>query len=184
MSALLSALQAEFALKDLESLDYFLGVEVQHSDEGLCLSQKKYTTDLLQRAGMHKCKPVSTPPATSTKLSVHDGTTLSPQDATRYRSIVGALQYLTLTRPDISYVVNKVCQFLHSSASAHWSAVKRILCFLKHTIDSAFLIRPSSSTLVSVFSDADWAGCNDDRKSTGVFAIFLGPNLISWCAKK
>jgi hypothetical protein len=91
MSALLSALQAEFALKDLESLDYFLGVEVQHSDEGLCLSQKKYTTNLLQRAGMLKCKWVSTPLTTITKLSVHDRTALSHEDATRYRSIVGAL---------------------------------------------------------------------------------------------
>jgi hypothetical protein len=98
--------------------------------------------------GYAKCKPVSTPLATSTKLSVHDGTTLSPEDATRYHSIVGALQYLTLTRPDISYAINKVCQFLHSPMSAHWSVVKRILHFLKHT--NSFILRrlhigPSSS---------------------------------------
>jgi hypothetical protein len=183
-AGLLRALQGDFALKDLGPLHYFLGIEVKQTADGLCLSQHKYTSDLLQRAGMLQCKPVPTPLASSTMLSAVDGTPLSPDDATKYRSIVGALQYLTLTRPDISFSVNKVCQYLHAPTSAHLSAVKRILRFLKHTINSAFLIRPSSSTMVSAFSDADWAGCTDDRKSTGGFAVFLGPNLISWCAKK
>jgi hypothetical protein len=174
----------DFALKDLGPLHYFLGIEVARTANGLCLSQKKYTNDLLQRAGMRACKPTPTPIATSTKLLSKDGTTFSPDDATKYRSLVGALQYVTLTRPDISFAVNKVCQFLHCPTTVHWSAVKRILHFLKHTINSAFLIRPSPSTMVSAFSDADWAGCTDDRKSTGGFAVFLGPNLISWCAKK
>jgi hypothetical protein len=98
---------------------------------------------------------------------------------TTYRSIVGAIQYLTLTHPDISFAVNKVCQYLHSPTMVHLSAVKRILRFLKHTMDTGIVIRPSSSTMVSAFSDAD-----DDRKSTGGFGVFLSPNLISWCAKK
>jgi hypothetical protein len=91
---------------------------------------------------------------------------------------------LTLTHLDISYVVKKVCQYLHAPRSAHWTTVKHILCFLKHSIDYVFLIRPSSSTMVSAFSNADWAGCTNDRKSTDGFAVFVGPNLISWCAKK
>jgi hypothetical protein len=133
---------------------------------------------------MLSCKPASTSPFCSTKISAHNGDPLSPEDATWYRSIVGALQYLTLTHPDISFAVNKVCQYLYSPTSVHWTAVKCILHFLKHTMDSAFLIRRSPSTMVSAFSDVDLAGCTYDRKSTGGFAVFPGSNLISWCAKK
>jgi hypothetical protein len=156
VSDLLSALQHDFALKDLGPLHYFLGIEVKQTKDGLHLSQKKYTTDLLQRVGMFACKPVSTPLATSTKLSAHDGDLLSSKDATKYRSIVGVLQYLTLTRPDTSYVVNKVCQYLHAPRSVHWTAVKRILRFLKYSIDYVFMIRPSPSTMANAFSDVDW----------------------------
>jgi hypothetical protein len=184
ITSLLSDLQSEFALKDLGDLHYFLGIEVSHTKEGIYLSQKKYTVDVLQRARMTTCKLVNTPLSCSSKLSAHDGEILSSEDATRYRNIVGALQYLTLTRSDIAFTVNKVCQYLHAPTTIHWTAVKRILRFLKHTMDSVFLIRWSPSTMVSAFSDADWAGCTDDRKSTGGFAVFFGSNLISWCAKK
>jgi hypothetical protein len=177
-------LQQELALKDLGHLHYFLGIKVSHAKEGIYLSQRKYTMDILQRAGMLSCKPSPTPLSCSTKISAHIGDPLSSEDATRYRSIVGALQYLTLTRPDISFAINKVCQYLHSPTIVHWMAAKHILRFLKNTMDSAFLIRRSPSTMVSAFSDADWVGSTDDRKSTGGFAVFFGPNLISWCAKK
>jgi hypothetical protein len=105
-------------------------------------------------------------------------------DATRYRSIVGALQYLTLTHPDISFAVYKVCQYLHSPTTDHWMAVKRILQFLKHSLGYGLHIQSPPSSMLSAFSDVDWVGCMDDRKSTRGFAVFLGPNLISWCAKK
>jgi hypothetical protein len=103
VSDLLSALQKDFTLKDLSSLHYFLGVEVKQNKDDLHLSQKKYNMDLLQPIGMINCKPVTTLLATSTKLSAYDGDLLSSEDATKYRNIVGAMQYLTLTRPDIAY---------------------------------------------------------------------------------
>jgi hypothetical protein len=109
VSDLLGALQNYFALKDLGSLHYFLGIEVTQTRDGLQLSQKKYTNYLLQRVGMVACKPVSTPLATSTKVLAHDGDLLSSEDATKYHSRVCALQYLILTRPDIAYAVNNVC---------------------------------------------------------------------------
>ena len=115
--ALLQDLKQEFALKDLGDLHYFLGIEVSKVKDGIVLSQGKYASELLQRVGMTQCKPVSTPLPTSEKLSLYDGEVLGPEDATRYRSIVGALQYLTLTRPDIAFSVNKVCQFLHKKNS-------------------------------------------------------------------
>jgi hypothetical protein len=116
---LLQELQHDFTLKYLSNLHYFLGIEVFHAKEGIYLSQKKYTIDILKHVGMLSCKPTSTPLSCSTKISAHDGDPLSPEDATRYRNIVDALQYLTLTRPDISFAVNKVCQYLHSPTSVH-----------------------------------------------------------------
>ena len=97
---------------------------------------------------------------------------------------MGALQYLTLTRLDISFAVNKVCQYLHAPNTAHWTTVKRIVRYIKYTVSLGLQFRRSSSTLVSAFSDADWAGCSDDRKSTRGFAVFFGSNLISWRARK
>ena len=133
---------------------------------------------------MASCKPMSTPLSTSEKLSAYEGVPLSSEDSTRYRSIVGALQYLTLTRPDIAFSVNKVCQFLHSPTDVHWAAVKRILRYLKQDTKVGLKITKSASMLISGFSDADWAGSLDDRRSTGGYAIFLGSNLVSWSARK
>jgi histone deacetylase 1/2 len=94
--------------------------------------------------------------ATSDKLSRHDGTPLQAADVTRYRSVVGALQYLTHTRPDISFSVNKVCQFIQAPTDVHWTTVKRILRYLKHTSSLGLLIQRSSTLLLSGFVDADW----------------------------
>lgn len=118
-SALLRDLQKEFALKDLGDAHYFLGIEVKKTYDGLLLTQERYTTDILKRVGMLTCKPTNTPISTSEKLSAYEGDPLGIEDATRYRSIVGALQYLTLTRLDISFSVNKVCRFLHAPTTSH-----------------------------------------------------------------
>ena len=128
--ALLKDLQRDFALKDLGDLHYFLRIEVKRVSDGLILSQEKYATDILKRSGMHNAKPVDTPLSTSEKLRLTDGSPLGPDDSTKYRSLVGALQYLTLTRPDISFAVNKVCQFLHAPTTVHFSSVKRILRYV------------------------------------------------------
>jgi histone deacetylase 1/2 len=181
---LLSDLQAEFALKDLGDLHFFLGIEVKKVQNGLLLSQQWYAADILSRSGMNKCKEIDTPMLSTEKLSATVGTPLGPDDVTKYRSLVGALQYLTLTRPDICFAVNKVCQFLHSPTTVHWTAIKRILRYVQGTLTLGLTIKSSKSMIVSGFSDADWAGDVDDRKSTGGFAVFLGDNLISWSARK
>ncbi|KAK1613214.1 hypothetical protein QYE76_036887 [Lolium multiflorum] len=182
---LISQLRSEFSVKDLGVLHYFLGIEVLSPTPGsLLLRQRKYAMELLARAGMLKCTPVTTPMASSERLCSTDGDPLSPEEATQYRSIVGGLQYLTVTRPDLSFVVNKVCQYLHDPRTPHWSAVKRILRYVRYTVDSGLQLWSSSSTLLSAFSDADWAGSMDDRRSTGGYAIFYGGNLIAWSARK
>jgi hypothetical protein len=101
--------------------------------DGLLVTQEKYASDLLKRVGMSNCKHVASPLSTSEKLFVHEGTPLGAKDATNYRSVVGALQYLTLTRAGIAFPINKVCQFLHAPTIIHWAAVKRILRYVKQS---------------------------------------------------
>lgn len=126
--------------------------------------------------------PCPSPMVTHLSLSLHDG---DPMDnPALYRMIVGALQYATITRPDLAFAVNKVSQFMHSPTTSHWAAVKRILRYINGTLTHGICIKPSTSLTLHAYSDADWAGCPDDRRSTSGFAIFLGPNLISWSAKK
>ncbi|KAK1662393.1 hypothetical protein QYE76_050552 [Lolium multiflorum] len=155
---LVSALSGDFAVKDLGALHYFLGLEVSRSSAGLTLTQQKYALDLLRRAGMLKCKHATTPMSATDRMSALDGDTLSPDDATEYRSLVGGLQYLTITRPDVSDAVNRVCQYLHAPRTSHWSAVKRILRYICFTASYGLLLQPAPSCALSAFSDADWAG--------------------------
>ncbi|XP_042982037.1 uncharacterized protein LOC122311522 isoform X1 [Carya illinoinensis] len=182
ISSVLHSLHSSFPVKDLGPLRFFLGLEINKFSNGLHLSQTKYICDLLKRTNMDLAKPVSSPMAFSTRLSLTDGPDFS--DPTLYRSTVGSLQYLSLTRPDIAFAVNKICQFMHAPKLPHWQAVKRILRYLKQTAHYGLHIQPSSTYTLQAFSDADWAGCPDDRRSTGGFCIFLGPNLISWGSKK
>jgi hypothetical protein len=107
ISQLISNLSQEFAVKDLGHLKYFLGIEAHQLPAGLLLSQSQYIFNLLQRTKMLDAKPVSSPMSSSQKLSLFSGAAYS--EPSKYRSVVGALQYLSLTRPDISFAVNKVC---------------------------------------------------------------------------
>lgn len=127
-------------------------------------------------------KPISSPRATSLKLSQFDSPSFT--DATLYWSLVGRLQYLSLTRPDISFAVNKSCQFMHDPKDSHCVAVKRILRYLKDTINFGLLFKPQSCFQLHKYSDADWGGSLDDKKSTGGYCIYLGKHLISWSFKK
>ncbi|XP_043714742.1 uncharacterized mitochondrial protein AtMg00810-like [Telopea speciosissima] len=171
-----------FAIKDLGRLNYFLEINVEWMIDGIVLCQEQYIYNLLHRTKMLDCKSVSTPAATSTTLSQYGGEPMT--DPTQYRSVVGALQYDTLTRPDIQNAVNRVCQYMHNPSTTHWMAVKRILRYLKSTISHGIKIHRNAKIELSAFSDADWAGSPDDRKSTGGYAIFLGNNIISWSSKK
>lgn len=139
---------------------------MQRNKDGLLLCQGRYAYEILQHVNMSSCKPINTPLATAEKLSKIDGEPLGADGATRYRSIVRALQYLTLTRPDISFSINKICQFLHCPTMVHFAAVKRILRYIKGTLNVGLKIRKTSSMLLSAFADADWAGYPDDHSST------------------
>ncbi|XP_039787043.1 uncharacterized mitochondrial protein AtMg00810-like [Panicum virgatum] len=126
-------LQSAFAVKDMRPVSYFLGIDVQRNCEGFLLSQSSYALDVLDRAGMSNCKPVAMPAKTSSKASSSDGVPLSKTDVSWYRSMAGALQYLTLTRSDIAYAVQQACLHMHAPTVAHSALLKRIPRYIKGT---------------------------------------------------
>lgn len=178
---LVQLLSSEFKLRDLGNVHYFLCIEVQSIGMGLMLRQQKYILDILTRAGMTSCNPVDTPVSPS-KLALQSDHPFS--DPTRFRQIMGALQYLTFTRPDIYFVVNKVCQYMHAPTDSYWAAVKCILRCLKGTASYGFQITRGTSFSLHGFTDVDWAGSIDDRKSTGGYLVFFGQTPISWKSGK
>ncbi|GKV26434.1 hypothetical protein SLEP1_g35734 [Rubroshorea leprosula] len=182
ISYLINKLGEKFSLKDLGELNLFLGVEAIKTSAGLFLSQHRYINDLLQKSKMDGAKTVATP-MSSLSLSPHNG---SPTlfDAIAYRKLVGSLQYLSSTRPDISFVVNKLSQYMHCPTELHWQAVKHILRYLKGTMFHGLLIRSSSNLALHAFSDSDWAGDKDTFASTTGYLVFLGATPISWKASK
>lgn len=144
--------------------------------------QCKYILDLLTKTNMLDAKPVTTPLPTAPKLTLHGATKLD--DATEYKSVVGSLQYLAFTRPDIAFAVNRLSQFMHQPTSDHWQAVKRVLRYLAGTTTHGIFLQANSPMLLHAFSNADWAGDSDDYLSTNAYVIYLGSNPISWSSKK
>ncbi|GJS53965.1 ribonuclease H-like domain-containing protein [Tanacetum coccineum] len=163
LQQIIRSLHHEFAMTDLGPLNYFLGISVTRDSSGLFLSQKKYAIEILDRAHMNNCNPSRTPIDTESKLG-SDGDLIS--DPTLYRSLVGSLQYLTFTRPDISYAVQQVCLYMPDHQEPHFSALKRILLYVHGTLDYGLLLFSSSTIDLVAYSDVDWAGCPTTRCST------------------
>ncbi|RVW86108.1 putative mitochondrial protein [Vitis vinifera] len=155
---------------------------IAQSSFGVVLSQRKYALDILEEIGMLDCKPVDTPMDPNVKLVPGQGEPLG--DPGRYRRLVGKLNYLTITRPDISFPVSVVSQFLQSPCDSHWDAVIRILRYIKSTPGQGVLYENRGHTEVVGYTDADWAGSPTDRRSTSGYCVFIGGNLISWKSKK
>jgi len=177
---------SNFSLKQLGKLDYFLGIEIKSVADGTILqTQSKYIRDLLQKTKMAEAQPIYSPMTANCKLT-KAGTDLF-SDPSLYRSVVGALQYITVTRPELSYVVKKVCQFMANPMDSHWTAVKRILRYLKGSIHHGlhFKTAPSSQPFtIKALCDVDWASDPDDRRSTSGAVIYFGPNWVLWGSKK
>ena len=171
---LLHDLAAMFPIKDMGYPHYFLGVELLHTESGLQLSQRKYILDLLVKAKMDGIKPVTTPMTTSHNLLRKH---FDPfKDPTLFRQLVGSLQYLSITRPDIGFVIGKLSQMKHDLSNDHWLALKRVLRYLKGTIQFGLCFSKNSDSQLRVFTNVDWASCLDDRRSTTGYVIFFGSN--------
>lgn len=165
-------------MKDLGTLHFFLGIQVQHTSHGLFLSQSKYVTDLLDRAKMTRAKPTKTPLPASSQLSQHDhGDPIN--NVSEFQQLVGALQYCNLTRPDISFSVKQLCQFMHNPTTTQ----QRVIHYLKGSINHGLHFGKGFAQL-NAYNDSDWVRSPDDRRSTTRYAIYFGPYLINWSTKK
>ncbi|KAE8669333.1 hypothetical protein F3Y22_tig00112249pilonHSYRG00290 [Hibiscus syriacus] len=175
-------LSVRFQMKELGQLKHFLGLEVDRTHEGIFLCQQKYAKDLLKRFGMLECKSTSTPMEPNIKMCAHEGKDL--EDAIMYRQLVGSLIYLTLTRPDISYAVGVMSRFMQNPKKPHLEAVRRILRYVKNTIDYGLLYKKGEDCKLVGYCDADYAGDHDTRRSTTGYVFKLGSGTISWCSKR
>ncbi|XP_019161991.1 PREDICTED: uncharacterized protein LOC109158510 [Ipomoea nil] len=175
-------LDATFKIKDLGSLGYFLGIEAHISNERLNLCQRKYALDILNEAGFLSCKPVSTPMVPGHQFQKEGGTLL--EDANSYRRLVGRLLCLTATRPDITYAVQQLSQFVDTPTNEHLVAAHYVLRYIKKALGQGIFYPRNGAMQLNVFSDYDWATCPETRKSVTSFCIFLDSALVSWRTKK
>ncbi|KAL0324698.1 UNVERIFIED_CONTAM: Retrovirus-related Pol polyprotein from transposon RE2 [Sesamum calycinum] len=171
-----------FTIKDLGPTKYFLGLQLPRSDHGLLVFQTKYLADILEDANMMDAKPTSTPIPPGFKFSHDDGSLLPSPD--KYRRHVGHLLYLRFSRPDISFSVQQLSQFLQHPRTSHWAAAIHVLRYLKGTISLGLFFSAHSSLQLSAYSDTSWAACLDSRRSVTGSCVFLGSSLISWKTKK
>ncbi|XP_026411203.1 uncharacterized protein LOC113306489 [Papaver somniferum] len=179
-------LHSRFDIKDLGILKYFLGLEIAYSKKGIFLNQRKYVLDLLKATGKLGVKPCDTPTESGNKLD-NDGDVL--KDIGSYQRLVGKLIYLTVTIPDITYAVSLVSRYMHAPRVKHLNAVTRILQYLKGSPGRGVVMTKNeaysiSSYCITAYSDAEYAGCPVDRKSTTGYCIFFGGNLVTWKSKK
>lgn len=173
-------LYSQFHMKDLGPLRYFLGIEVDQVPQGLFLSQKKYTLDLLHSYNMHGCKPLKLP--MDPKLQLHTGNPLPKAEP--YQRLIGKLIYLTITRPDISYTVHVLSQFMYSPIDVQYQAAIRVLRYLSGSSSQSIFLTNTSNAQLTAYCDSDWAGCPTTRRSTSGFCILLGTSPLSWKAKR
>ncbi|GJY42000.1 ribonuclease H-like domain-containing protein [Tanacetum coccineum] len=174
---IIASLHSEFAMTDFGSLNYFLGISAQRSASGLFLSQSKFAEEILERAHMQNYNPCRTPVDTESNL----GSGGEPiNDPILYRSLVGALQYLTFTRLDLSYVVQQVCLYMHDPHDSHFTALKRILRHVRGTLDYGLQLHVSSTTQLTAYADTDWAGCPVILSRSSAKAEYQGVAKTAW----
>ncbi|KAE8657590.1 hypothetical protein F3Y22_tig00116989pilonHSYRG00496 [Hibiscus syriacus] len=172
----------EFEMIDMGLMAYYLGIEVKQQNDGIFISQESYAKEILKKFKMENCKPISTPAEYGIKMTKHEeGESVDPKF---FKSLVGSLRYLTCTRPDILHAVGLVSRYMESPTTTHFKATKRILCYLKGTIDFDLFYSVSNNYKLVGYSDSDWGGDIDNRRSTTGFVFFMGDIAFTWMSKK
>ncbi|PKI54422.1 hypothetical protein CRG98_025209 [Punica granatum] len=169
-------------MADLGKLRYFLGIEVARQSDSLFLCQRKYILDILQECGMLGARPATFPMEQHLRLSSDSGDDLP--DPSCYHRLIGRLIYLTITRPELSYSIHILSQFMHRPKQLHWDAALRVLRYLKQSPGSGLLLHRPSSLFITAYCDSDWAACPMTRRSLTGYFILLGGCPISWKTKK
>jgi hypothetical protein len=164
-------------MKDLGELCYFLNIEVIQSPKGIWLLQRQYALKKLSKYGMTGCKPISIPLEQNVKLSVDEGDLA--EDTTMYKCIVGSLIYMTITTPDLNYAVGVVSQFMQTPRKPHLDAVRRILRYIKHTLQCGIFYETKSQLQVHGYMDANWVGNVLDKRSTSGFMFSFGSGDVN-----
>lgn len=182
LTTLRSRVQKEFTIKDLGPLKYFLGLEIARSKTGISICQRKYALGILEDTGLLACKPSVVPMDPTVTLSSETGVHLP--SATPYRELIGRLLYLTITRPDITFAIHKLSQFLANPTDLHLQAAHRIVHYLKSNPVQGLFYSISTDLCLNAFSDADWGNCPDSRRSVSGYCVYLGTSLIHWKSKK
>lgn len=183
MAQVTEFLSSHFKIKDLSSLNYFLGIQIIRLAAGIFMNQKKYVTDLLQEFTHLSLKSATVPMDQHHEL-LKDTNSLLLIDVTAYRRLVGELIYLTISRHDLAYFVHVLAQFMNSPHATHWHAALKLVRYLSSTTAQGLSNVAKCNPVLSAFCDADWGSCSRTRLSLTGYCIKLGNTLISWKCKK
>ncbi|XP_057999139.1 uncharacterized mitochondrial protein AtMg00810-like [Hevea brasiliensis] len=175
-------MKKEFEMTDLGEMSYFLGIQIQQSQNAVLICQKKYAKEILKKFKMEECKAMNTPMNPKEKLLKDDGS--DKVDEGIYKSIIGYLMYLIAARPDILQSASVISRFLNCASEMHMKVAKRAIRYVKGALDYGIKFTKCQNFKLQGYSDSDWAGSADDMKSTSGYCFNFGSGCFSWCSKK
>lgn len=194
MTKVKRALSTHYKMKDLGSLDWFLGIEITRTCQSISLTQRSFSVELLKKWRMTECNDVCTPSTVSDGLESDHDVPLTSVTVKQYRSLIGALMYLSVnTRPDLAYTISALAQHVNNPGEIHWSCAKKVLRYLKGTLNYGITYtRAGDCTHETIlddinlhgYADASYANNKKDRKSRSAYVFFLNSGPITWCSKR